>query len=182
MTELILNALQTFSGAGFSVFVVFILANWKNIKEIAEKWRESTNEREQMLDDIKTNKGDIKTCLDEIHTYQSNRQKDQEQSLQIQKEFTEAIEKINEKLDDVIEKNIRAEEKHNQRVRAELKDKIGQAYRKCHKRKGWTKIEKESLNGLIKQYEEHDGVNSFVHEIVVPESYTWDLLEEDDAD
>lgn len=82
----------------------------------------------------------------------------------------------------MIEKNIRAEEKYNQRVRAELKDKIGQAYRKCHKCKGWTKIEKESLNGLTKEYESHGGFNSFVHDTVVPESYTWDLLEKDDAD
>lgn len=34
MTELILNAFQTFSGVGFGVFVVFIWANWKNIKDI----------------------------------------------------------------------------------------------------------------------------------------------------
>ena len=182
MTELILNALQTFSGAGFSVFIVFVMANWKNIKEIADKWRESTNEREQMLNDIKDNKDDVKKCLEQIQTYQEIRTKDREQSIKIQQEFTEAIEKINEKLDGVIEKSKQAEEKNNKRIRAELKDKIGQAYRKCHKRNGWSRTEKDSLEGLIEQYEEHEGVNSFVHEIVVPESYTWDLLEEDDTD
>ena len=38
-------------------------------------------------------------------------------------------------------------------------------------------MEKEAFDGLIEEYEEAGGNNSFVHDIVMPESYTWELVE-----
>lgn len=68
---------------------------------------------------------------------------------------------------------------------AEYKDKIGQSYRYYKERKFsedekipyWNHMEKEALEGLIKQYENHGGTNSFVHSIVEPEIQTWKLIE-----
>lgn len=68
---------------------------------------------------------------------------------------------------------------------AEYKDKIGQSYRYYKERKYsnedttpyWNHMEKEALEGLIKQYESHGGSNSFVHSIVEPEMQTWKLID-----
>lgn len=68
---------------------------------------------------------------------------------------------------------------------AEYKDKVGQSYRYYHARKYseeepvpyWNHMEKEALEGLIKQYESHGGSNSFVHSIVEPEMQTWKLID-----
>ena len=68
---------------------------------------------------------------------------------------------------------------------AEYKDKVGQSYR-CYKERKyseeepvpyWNHMEKEALEGLIKQYESHGGENSFVHSIVEPEMQTWKVIE-----
>lgn len=37
-------------------------------------------------------------------------------------------------------------------------------------------MEEEALRDLIKQYESNGGLNSFVHDKVEPESYTWKLV------
>ena len=47
------------------------------------------------------------------------------------------------------------EEKENRRVQAELKDKIGQSYRYYHDIKKINDIEMETLEGLIKTYEDY---------------------------
>ena len=68
---------------------------------------------------------------------------------------------------------------------AEYKDKIGQSYRYYCERKFsdenpipyWNYMEKEALEGLIKQYEEHGGKNSFVHSIVEPEMQKCKVVE-----
>lgn len=68
---------------------------------------------------------------------------------------------------------------------AEYKDKVGQSYRYYKQRKFsdeepipyWNHMEKEALEGLIRQYESHGGSNSFVHSIVEPEMQTWKLID-----
>lgn len=69
---------------------------------------------------------------------------------------------------------------------AEYKDKIGRSYRYYNERKYsdktpmpyWNRMEKESLEDLIKQYESHGGKNSFVHSIVEPEIEKWKVIDE----
>lgn len=68
---------------------------------------------------------------------------------------------------------------------AEYKDKIGDSYRYYNERKYsdetpvpyWNHMEKESLEGLISQYEAHGGKNSFVHSVVEPEMQTWKVID-----
>ena len=68
---------------------------------------------------------------------------------------------------------------------AEYKDKVGQSYRYYHARSYseeepvpyWNHMEKESLEGLIRQYESHGGSNSFVHSVVEPEMQTWKVID-----
>lgn len=68
---------------------------------------------------------------------------------------------------------------------AEYKDKIGESYRFYCTRKYsdeepipyWNHMEKESLKGLITQYESHGGKNSFVHSKVEPEIEIWKVID-----
>ena len=67
---------------------------------------------------------------------------------------------------------------------AEYKDKIGDSYRYYSEREYsetnpvpyWNHMEKESLEGLISQYEAHGGKNSFVHSIVETEMQKWKVI------
>lgn len=117
--------------------------------------------------------------------YEGNRVHDREQSFKIQKELidsqTHLADKINEismqltemqkKTDERFATN---EEKTNKRIRAELKDKIMRAYRVYHARQYWNDMEKEAFDDLVEEYDQVFG-NSFVHEVIVPESCTWEL-------
>lgn len=74
-------------------------------------------------------------------------------------------------------KQAQLEEKHNKRIRAEMKDKISQLYRYYHEKQVWNDMEREAFNDLIDEYEDAGGSNSFVHSVVQPESYTWKVIE-----
>ncbi len=62
--------------------------------------------------------------------------------------------------------------------RARLKDKIRRIYADCHRNMQCTRMEKETLEELIRNYEEHKGTNSFVHTIVEPEIYLWTIADD----
>lgn len=111
-----------------------------------------------------------------IARYEDNRIHDREQSFQIQQQLTDCIADLTAKLE-LLDKGFQEDrERNNKRIRAELKDKISQSYRYHHSIGAWNDIEKESLEGLIEEYEAAGGYNSFVHDVVVPEMYTWQLV------
>lgn len=72
-----------------------------------------------------------------------------------------------------------SEEKDNKRARAELKDKIGERYRRFHEKGEINDIEMEALEDLIEEYEAAGGENSFVHTLVQKEMYTWTRVEKE---
>ena len=89
-----------------------------------------------------------------------------------------SLEKKLTEMQDNTDKRIKEnEEKENRRVQAELKDKIGQSYRYYHDIKKINDIEMETLEGLIKTYEDYGGKNSFVHSLVQKEMYTWEHVD-----
>ena len=57
--------------------------------------------------------------------------------------------------------------------RAEIKEKIERIYSECHPAMTCTDMQFEVLTELIEEYEEHGGVNSFVHSAVEPEMHEW---------
>lgn len=114
-----------------------------------------------------------------VKTYQDNRVHDREQSFQIQKELTDAIQTLSDQLQALKNQLDALEVAQNKRDRAKLKDRIGQAYRYYTARGWWNPIEKESLEGLIEEYEAAGGENSFVHSRVQKEMYTWTLVEKE---
>ena len=93
--------------------------------------------------------------------------------------------KISEVVDHIKDEVTLMRKQRDEDKLAEYKDKVGQSYR-CYKERKyseeepvpyWNHMEKEALEGLIKQYESHGGENSFVHSIVEPEMQTWKVIE-----
>lgn len=68
---------------------------------------------------------------------------------------------------------------------SEYKDRIGQSYRYYSERKYsdanpipyWNNMERDTMRGLIEQYEAHGGKNSFVHTVVEPEMQKWKIID-----
>ena len=163
------------------VFICWILI--KNRKVISELFNDLYNRKknkEELLQTIKDNQADIKTIME-------NRIHDREQSFTIQKELTDAQNKLSEsisniskKIDDMQrntdERFMESERKNNKRIRAELKDKISQSYRYYHSLGKINDMELEALEDLIEEYESADGKNSFVHSVVQKEMYTWEKV------
>lgn len=85
--------------------------------------------------------------------------------------ISEAIQVLDKKIDCM-------ERKSDATERASLKERIATLYRKYSTDKCWTAMERESFNGLIRDYEAHGGKNSFVHDICEPESFTWKVTDE----
>ena len=81
-------------------------------------------------------------------------------------------------MEQIIDKLNLMEAKNDASELAKLKDRIAQAYRKYHEAGKWTRMDKESYEGLIQDYEAHGGSNSFVHTICEPESFTWEIVDE----
>lgn len=164
------------------IFICWIIIkNRKVISELLNDLYNRKKNKEELLQTIKNNQSDIKTIME-------NRIHDREQSFAIQKELTEAQNKLSEslsiiskKIDDMQrntdERFIESERKNNKRIRAELKDKISQSYRYYHSLGKINDMELEALEDLIEEYEEADGKNSFVHSVVQKEMYTWEKID-----
>lgn len=188
MEKLLNNFLETINPMiVIAAFVLLIFACWviiKNRKIISELFNDLYNRKknkEELLQTIKNNQSAIKEIMD-------NRIRDREQSLTIQKELTDAQNKLSESISDISrkidemkhntdERFIESERKNNKRIRAELKDKISQSYRYYHALGKINDMELEALEDLIEEYEEADGKNSFVHSVVQKEMYTWEKID-----
>lgn len=168
-------------------FVLLIFICWmiiKNRKVILGLFNDLYNrkkKKEEILQTIKDNQSNIQTLME-------NRMRDREQSLTIQKELTDAQNKLSESISDIAkklddmkhdtdERFMESERKNNKRIRAELKDKISQSYRYYHEFGKINDMELEALEDLIEEYEEAEGKNSFVHSVVQKEMYTWDKID-----
>lgn len=187
MEELITKYLENINPMIVLVALVFLIFFcWiaiKNRKVISDFFNDLYNRKknkEEILQTIKDNQTDIKAIME-------NRIHDREQSFVIQKELTDAQNKLSEslssisqKIDDMQrntdERFKESERKNNKRIRAELKDKISQSYRYYHSLGKINDMELEALEDLIEEYESADGKNSFVHSVVQKEMYTWEKI------
>ena len=167
-------AVYTTTAIAVLLIIVWIISvlikNRKSIITALNQWAKRKQEKEELLKLVYSTK-------DSVDQYAENRIHDREQSFEIQKELTDAIHVISDKLDAMNIKQAQLEEKHNKRIRAEMKDKISQLYRYYHEKQEWNDMEREAFNDLINEYEDAGGSNSFVHTIVQPESYTWKVIE-----
>ena len=142
--------------------ISFIVALSIKGYKLLEKYRRLKNESEEREEKIQHYEENIKTLT------------------QISEQQKEDIAKLNEKMNTVFAMLIEIRNHDDDNRRASLKDRISQAYRHYHDKKKWTKIDKETLEGLISSYESCGGTNSFVHELVQKEMYTWEVVDEDE--
>lgn len=160
------------------------------LKEMQEnEIKRSITEDEELKQEIKIISEAVMKTQKDISTFAENRVKDRAQSFQIQKELIDAQNSISSSIDvltnkidqmknETDERFKRSEEKQDDRVRAELKDKIGSLYRYYHSKGEINEMEFEALQDLIKAYFKVKG-NGFVRSVVEPEMYTWKLVEDD---
>lgn len=87
------------------------------------------------------------------------------------------IRTVSDKVDALIERMDAKIDGDNEIRRNQLKDRIRQNYGYYHNNGYITRMELESLQGLIESYEKCGGKNSFVHSIIEPEMYTWEVRE-----
>ena len=179
-----------FSSIFISVFIILIgiktivsLFEWVVEKlGLDNKWTRKKRENHELListtNSLKElseeHKKDMKDLYDNNIIYR-------EQSRIVREELKKSINDIFDKLDEMQEKTDKRFEENekntNRRIRAELKDKIGQYYRYYHKIVKINDMELEALEDLIKEYESVKGENSFVHSVVQKEMYTWEQVE-----
>ena len=159
-----------------AILIIFIwlvgvlIKHRKDIMTALNQWAKRKQEKDELLKIIYSTK-------EKVEQYAENRVHDREQSFEIQKQLTDSINALSDKLDAMNLKQNELEEKHRKRIRAEMKDKISQLYRYYHERGKWNDMEREAFNDLIDEYEDAGGSNSFVHTVVQPESYTWKVVE-----
>jgi hypothetical protein len=140
------------------------------LNELQVKHEESVKQSIKHDDEIRK---DLSTFMIEI----------QKEFSDSQKEISNSISALSDKIDEMqrstemrFQEN---ENKTNERVRAELKDKISQSYRYYHEKQKINDMEFEALEDLIKSYEKAKGENSFVHSVVQKEMYTWEKVQKD---
>ena len=158
-------------------------------KQQIEEIKRSIEKDDELKKDIKNLSEAVSETQEHITTFADNRIKDRAQSFQIQKELIDAqkqisasLESVEKKLDqmkiDTDERFKRSEEKQNDRIKAELKDKIGNYYRYYHSKQKISHMELEALEDLIKAYYSAGG-NGFVKNLVEPELYCWEITDDD---
>lgn len=183
MSDAMLEKLSTVDVATVVVLIILISLASSFITPHVEKFKASIiykYKKEKREEDISKL---VKEDHARIEKYEGNRIHDREQSFKIQKELVDAIQAINDRLDEmqrITEQKFKeSRERDDKRTRAELKDRISQVYRYHHATGKWTSMEKESLKDLIQEYEDAGGLNSFVHTTVAEEMYTWEITDED---
>ena len=158
-----------------AVIVGVIVSQKKNISKVLNKWRKNKNNEEdftKLVYDLKKSVDDLKK---EVSTYKDNRIHDREDSKEIQKQIYKDINKQSEGIMELKEIIVKMQEKNSKTKRAEIKEKIERIYRECNPTMSCTPTQLETLKELIEEYEAHGGNNSFVHTLVEPEMYGWEI-------
>lgn len=181
MSEAVIDKLSTIDLAALVVIIVVLviitnaLTPWYiKLKNYIIK-DHTKEEEEKNLSEL------VREDHERIKEYEQNRITDRKQSFEIQKQLTDALDNLNTKLEEYCkltdQRFLDNREREDKRVRAELKDRIGQSYRHYHSIGKWNLMEREALEDLIEEYESAGGSNSFVHSIVEQEMYKWELIE-----
>lgn len=174
MTKWLFDKLSSLDGTLAAVLIIilitlfgwgikFVFKHRNDIKELIEKWFENKSKKNELINIVHSNQ-------QRINEFYESRIHDREQSFAVQKQLTDAINVIKDKLDEM-------EQKNNKRIRNEMKNRISDSYRYYHAHLKWNDMEKEAFMGLIEEYESAGGTNSFVHDTVLPEAHTWEVID-----
>lgn len=97
-----------------------------------------------------------------------------QRDMELQKFMTDNFTELSQTVKELKDEIVAMKEQTNRDKLAEYKDTLSTAYREYNSRKYseedpvpyWNSMEKEAFEGLITQYEDHGGVNSFVHSVL----------------
>lgn len=181
-----------------SIFLIMsaIIAGYEIIGKFSKvinkpvKWVRDKDDDHKLLMETVKNLNDLKKhheddeakLYNNLSTYRGQSKEIQDEWKETQEKIFKSIDGLSKKIDD-FEKNTndrfsKNEEKENERVQSEIKDKIAQLYRFHHSTMTITDIELEAIEDLITTYEKHGGENSFVHSLVQKEMYTWQVVKQ----
>lgn len=163
------------------VTLVVVLISQKNhISKVLNKWRKEQNEEE----DFKQLVYDLKDSIEQLSKKVDQNQKDRNEELlqyrddsrKIREEMYKVMNRQSEEIKNLTQTIGVMRDKQSKTKRAELKEKIERIYRECSPTSTCTEMAFETLRELIEEYEEHGGVNSFVHSKVEKEMYEWEIV------
>lgn len=158
-----------------AIIAVFsIIGKFSEIIGKPVKWIQKKNQDHELL---------MKT-IQSLTALKHKHEHDVKESDEHDKILQNNISNLNEKVDSLSLSIFEMRKIQDEDKLAEYKDKIGDSYRYYSERKYsednpipyWNHMEKESLEGLINQYEVHGGKNSFVHSIVETEMQKWKIV------
>ena len=134
------------------IVILGILASQKKrILKFLNKWRKDKNEEEDLYATVY----ELKNSVSELQ---------------------KAVKEQSESIKTLTATTLEIQKKNSKTKRAEIKEKIERIYSECHPTKTCTDMQFETLKELIEEYEEHGGLNSFVHSTVEPEMYEWEKI------
>lgn len=152
------------------VIVILIGVNFllkRYVKPIVEYF-EDLNERAIRIKELESEM----TILKENQLRNVEHCKDNDSELRTQ--IKEVSDKVSVVANMILEMQARIDESNV----AKLKDRIREIYAEHHRSQIITKMELETLEGLIDDYVAAGG-NSFIHTIVTPELFNWKVVDDD---
>lgn len=159
----LINGLQGVSAGALIGWIIAIGAAGSALYIYLEKYRKLRNSIDDYREQTDDNKKRISDLEDEVSKMKSTTE--------------DSFKTLFEKMDQALTAIGDLTTYNKARDMSDLKDRIRHHYDVYHERKTITPNEKESLIDLISSYEEAGGKNSFVHTLVVPEMYTWEVLD-----
>lgn len=171
----------------FALILVFLVAvllatQKKKISKWMNKWRKNKNEEEDFHSLVYSLRDSIQDLSKKVDKQQKDRDKEllgyRDDSRKIRDEMYKVMNSQSEGIKELRETVLKIQEKNSKTKRAEIKEKIERIYRECSPTETCTDMAFETLRDLIEEYEEHGGVNSFVHSKVIPEMYKWKIVKE----
>ena len=146
------------------------ISKWMN------KWRKAKNDEDdftKLVYDLKDSVIEIKKTIEQV---QLDREHDRDDLRQMKTDVYDMVDKQSDGIKNLTDIVVKMQEKNSKTTRAEIKERIERIYRECHPAMTCTDMQFETLKELIEEYEEHGGINSFVHSTVEPEMYEWNKI------
>lgn len=165
----------------FFALTVLVITQKNKIMKHLNKWRKTKNEEEDFHSLVYELKNSIEELSKEVKQNQHNRDKEllqyRDDSRKIRDDMYKVMNNQSDQIKSLTKTVVAMKERNSKTKRAEIKEKIERIYRECHPAQKCTDMQLETLRELIEEYEEHGGVNSFVHSTVEPEMYGWQVIE-----
>lgn len=155
-------------GLGFRAWQV--LERYRKAINEIEKKNNLIEEHEENIDDLQEADSKLKQSLEEIHSQHVADMKDLQK---VDDKLRTEFDRVYDKIEEISGQINKMQERNDSRERADIKSHISSLYQRFHEKQCWNYMEKEAMEDLIASYEECGGSNSFVHEVVQKEMYTW---------